>query len=410
MRILHLISRTLLGLAAIAACWGAWWIVYTDSRALMETENTDDAEEVVTVEVMPVRTATLEERIELVGSLEAKNEVAVHSRVNGYITALPYDVGDDVAAGRDVVFIDDTEQLERVANMEAALLVAEAELRASKSEHALAQRTLTRVQGLVESGAGTEREVDAAEGALDIAAARVELNEARVREAESNLRQAKLEANDLKIASPISGKVAQRFVDTGALAQPANPLLVIVDLETIQTAVHIVEKDYDRVQTGQTAVIRVDAFPDRTFHGEVARIAPVIDPETRTALVQVEIPNPDHLLKPGMHARVGIVFRSKQGSGVVPVDAVVEAGEKPAVFVVSGEPPQAELREVRTGINDGDVIEILEGLRTNERIVTLGNRLLRHGQRVNPEEVPWPSYLQAVSADAGAGAPLTPSQ
>ena len=414
MPFLRLLSKTVLGLAAIAACWGAWWIVYQDSQSRATVEDSSPKDEALTVEVMPVRIATVEERIELVGSLLAKNEVEVRARVSGYITALPYDVGDEVAAGRDVVFLDDTEQLERIANMRAALAVAEAELKASQAERALAQRTLDREEGLVESGAGTEKQVEAASGAVEIAEARVALNEARVDEAKSNLRQSELAASDLKIVSSIAGSVARRFVDAGALAQPNLPLMVIVDLDTIETSVHITEKDYDRIAAGQSAVVRVDAFPDREFRGEVARVAPVVDPETRTALVQVEIPNPDHLLKPGMHARVGIVFQSKQGSGVVPVDAVVDAGDAPAVFVVNGEPPQAERRNVLTGINDGRVVEILEGLQADERIVTLGNRLLRHGQRVNPLEVPWPTHLEPVSTngpDAGdSELPLTPSQ
>jgi RND family efflux transporter MFP subunit len=406
MLVLRALTRMILGLAAIGACWVAWWIVYQDSRARVADKGEAKAEEVLTVQVMPVGVATVQERIELVGSLQARNQVEVRSRTSGYVTALPYDVGDVVQAGHDVVYLDDTEQQERVANSEAALTVAQAELQASEAEHGLAQQNLQRQKNLRQSGAGTEKLLEEAQAAVSIAAARIALGQARVREFTSLMRQAKLALQDLKITTPIKGVVGRRLVDVGNLAQPELPLLMIVDLDTVQTIVHVIEKDYQQVSVGQQAEVRVDACPDEVFRGQVARIAPVVDPETRTAAVHIDIPNPRHLLKPGMHGRVGIVFQSRRGSSVVPVDAVVASGETQAVFVVSGDPPQAERRPVRVGVTDGEVVEVLEGLSRSERVVTLGNRLIQHGQRVNPEEVAWPQSLASADDDE----PLTPSE
>jgi RND family efflux transporter MFP subunit len=408
MRLVQVILRFVLGLAAVGACFGAWWIVYQDSRARVAIEDSAAPEDVLTVQVMPVRLATVEERSELVGSLMPHNQVEIRARVSGYITALPYDVGDEVAAGRDVVFLDDSEQQELVATAQSALSVAQAELAASTAEHALAEQTLKRQRDLRASGAGTEQQLEAAEGAVNIAAARIDLNQAKVTQAESALRSAKLGLQDLRMPAPIDGVVGRRFVDVGNLAQPATPLLLLVDLATVETIVHVVERDYGRVKLGQRADICVDACPDETFQGEVTRIAPVVDPETRTAAVHIAIPNPTGVLKPGMHARVAIVFQSRSGSRVAPIDAVVQTAEGASVFVVAGDPPVVERREVRTGMNDGEVVEILEGLSRNERVVTLGNRLVQHGQRVNPEAVEWPVSVAAAAGDEDPV--LTPSQ
>ena len=179
----------------------------------------------------------------------------------------------------------------------------------------------------------------------------------------------------------------------GDLAQPDTPLMQIVDLTTLETVVHVVEKDYSKLQPGNVAEMRVDAFPDRSFRGTVRRIAPVVDPDTRTAAVQIEVPNPDELLKPGMHSRVGIIYESRPRSEYVPVGAVVENGRDASLFIVTGEPPQVEQRSVTLGISNGLVVEIIDGVEEGDDVVTLGQRLLQHGQNVQPLRVPWPESL-----------------
>lgn len=393
MRIFKSLSRLVLGLAGIAACWSAWWIVYQDSQARISVKDAPAEASAVAVEVMPARRGSVAERLELVGSLMPQNQVQIRARVSGYITTLPYDVGDVIEAGGTAVYLDDTTEQEKVANAEAALRVVQAELLANQAQLALAEQSMVRQQGLRDSGAGTQQQYEQAQSALKIAEAQVALGEARVSESASLLQQAKLALQDLRVSSPIRGVVATRLVDVGDLAQPETPLLSIVDLETLETVVHVVEKDYSKLQPGNVAEIHVDAYPECSFQGIVRRIAPVVDPDTRTAAVQIEVPNPDEMLKPGMHARVGIVYESRPRSEYVPVGAVVEKGRDPAVFVIAGDPPQAEQRPVTLGISNGRVVEIIDGVQEGEDVVTLGQRLLTHGQTVHALRVPWPPSL-----------------
>ncbi len=411
MPFLRATSRFCLGLAAIGACWLAWWVVYRDSRARVDATETKPPAAAMRVHVMPARSMTIQDRIDLVGSLEAKNAVEVRARVSGYITTLPFDVGEAVPAGRNVVILDDTDFQERVNSAQAALEVARAELSSRQAERDVSQRNLEREQDLQRDGAGTEKALEAAEGAVEIADAQVKLYEARVAEAESIHRQSELALADLQIASPIEGVVGRRFLDIGNLAQPEVPLMLIVDNSAVRTRVHVVEKDYPRVSVDQEAFVRVDAHPDQVFCGKVKRIAPVVDPETRTAAVEIEIPNPDRLLNPGMHARVSIVYESHQGNSVVPIEALVDSKAGQSVFVVVGDPPHVEERLVTVGMNDGDLVEVLAGVEEDEQVVTLGNRLVRNGQEVDPQLVDWPVSVEApqtASVDDDAG--LTPSQ
>jgi RND family efflux transporter MFP subunit len=393
MQSLRLLSRFLLGLAGIAACWFAWWTVYQDSLARVADTKPGAAEVEIAVEVMPARRGAVSERLELVGSLAPRSQVDIRARAAGYITTLPYDVGDVIEAGGTVVYLDDTTEAEAIESAAAALQVVQAERDARQAEFEYADSRFQRQQRLFENGGGTEQQFEEAESARRIAEAQVALQSARVTEAESNLQQARLALQDLRISSPIHGVVARRLVDVGDLAQPETPLLEIVDLQTLETVVHVVERDYSKLQRGNIAEIRVDAFPDCTFQGTVRRIAPVVDPDTRTAAVQIEVPNPDELLKPGMHTRVGIIYQSRPRSEYVPIGAVVENGRDASLFVVTGEPPQVEQRPVTLGISDGRVVEIIDGIDEGDDVVTLGQRLLEHGQVVRALRVPWPASL-----------------
>src|SRR5690606_8237125 len=134
----------------------------------------------------------------------------------------------------------------------------------------------------------------------------------------AQLDQAKLQLEQTRIRAPADGFVATRLVSVGHLATTDLALLRLVTIDTVHTVVHVPEQDYQRIRTGQTAKIAVDALPGRTFEGTVVRKAPVLDPATRTAAVEVEIPNEKYLLKPGMHARVAVVFDERE-SVVVPL-------------------------------------------------------------------------------------------
>ena len=170
----------------------------------------------------------------------------------------------------------------------------------------------------------------------------------------------------------------------GDLANPDDPILRIVSIDRIKRVIHVAEKDYQKVHVGQKAIVQVDPFPNERFMGVLTRKSPVLDPKTRTAEVFVEIPNHEHLLNPGMHARVKLVFEERKGIKVIPKTALLENGDVPTVFVVEGNPPVAKRCSVIVGMVTDQFVEILQGLETNQQVILLGNRLLKNGQSVSP--------------------------
>ena len=143
----------------------------------------------------------------------------------------------------------------------------------------------------------TEARHQAAEAQLDLA-------QAQLQQATSRLDELKITLDNTSIPSPVDGFVGKRFLDPGAFVSNNSPVASVVDIRTVRLVANIVEKDVKRVRAGTPAVVEVDAFPGEKFSGSISRIAPVFDPATRTAEMEIEVPNPGFRLKPGMYARV----------------------------------------------------------------------------------------------------------
>lgn len=389
--------KVLIAPACTAIAMVVGWLVYDKSVKDVQVPTKTIIPEPIAVQVTRSTTKTLEKRINLVGNLEAGSQVEVRTRYSGYIKSMPFDVGDRIKEGDVILELNDSENRELVSKAEAALSVAKAQLKAQITSQELAQKAYDRLLVLQKSGVSTRQQMEEAQASLAIQEAQTELEQARVDQAGADLEQSRLRLQENKIIAPTSGFLAERLVDIGDLAKPDVALMKIVNLDHVRTVVHIVEKDYEDVKIGQQAAITVDTFPDQTFSGHVKRKAPVLDPQTRTAAVHIEIPNEDFALKPGMHARVQIVFEHRPETKVLPIASLTRRKDGPgsAVFIIGGNPPMTHRRNIEVGINDGELVEILSGINAEDLVITLGNRLVDEGQTVTPVEVPMDQILQA---------------
>lgn len=390
---------TALFLIAFALCTAVGWFIYQDSMASTEAEPKDKATETVAVKAVAVERRGIQDRIELVGSLEEVSAVAIRSRVSGYLKSLKFDIGDAVAEGDVVVELDDTNTLELVAAGEAAEKVALAQVDAQVAREQQSEREVRRFEQLAESGVSTAQQKETSVSAWTVAKAELKLEKARLDQARSSLQQTRLALNELKIASPIAGFVAERNAEPRDLARAEDVLMRIVDLSKVRTHVSVAERDYAKVVQGQTATIEVDAVSNRTFPGVVVRKSPVLDQTTRTGRVIIEIENPDSLLRPGMHARVTIVAGVHNDSHVIPDSALQEDANHQFVFIVDETTGTAVRRIVESGIRSGDSVQILSGLEDDERVITLGGRLVQDGSHLEIEPRQKAIKVQAASTE-----------
>lgn len=191
---------------------------------------------------------------------------------------------------------------------------------------------------------------------------------------------ARLELSYTEIRAPIDGVVSQRFIKIGNTIDANAPTFQVTSLEPLISYLHVPEREYRRIAAGQTATLRVDALAGHVFEGTVARISPVVDPSTGTFKATIEVYDETDLLKPGMFARINIVYDMHADALQIPRSAIIEEAGESSVFVVADE--TAHRRTVRTGYVEGGKIEILEGLADDERFVLVGQTGLKEGSRV----------------------------
>lgn len=283
-------------------------------------------------------------------------DVKLASQVPGRVTAMSVAEGDSVRAGQVVAEIETLPLEDQQRQARAGLAQAKAALEN-------ARLNLARTERLFERGiaAGKEVEDARAQGASA---------EASLEQAEAGLATADRQLGWAHVRSPISGQVVKRFVGVGEQVDgtPAQPLLEVANVDRVEVAAHVAADHLGRVRVGQRAAIVSDAWPDRTFDGEVIAIAPAIDPATNAALVRIRVKNPDRLLKVGMFAQARIGLREKKGALVVPPSAVSKTDEGTAVYVVSGE--EATRTPVKIGLETPEAVEVLSGVKEGQKVLT----------------------------------------
>jgi RND family efflux transporter MFP subunit len=302
-------------------------------------------------------------------------------------------LGDQVRRGQRIAKIEDFELQEQLKQQESALEVSKATIRQREADLQLAETNAERSRNLFARQLLPKQTLDDTEARYSAAVAQLDLARAQNNQSMSRLEELRIQVQNTTIVSPVNGFIARRAADAGAFVSQNAPIVDVVDIGRVRLVANIVEKDLTQIQAGDDTRVEVDAYPGEMFVGRIARVSPVLDPSTRTAPVEIEIPNPGFRLKPGMYARVTVTTDQRKDALVVPTNAVVDIGGRRGVFVAS-ETDTVQFRPVTVGIEENERIEILDGVEEGERVVTTGAAALRDADRV----------IVAGAAPAGEGA------
>jgi membrane fusion protein, multidrug efflux system len=188
-----------------------------------------------------------------------------------------------------------------------------------------------------------------------------------------------------EVKSDAKGVVARILLNPGASVNPSSPILNLVDVDTVKVVAAVDEKKIRFIALGKPAAVLLEAFPGETFNARVTNLSPVANPVARTIDVELSIANPSHRLKPGMYAEVEWI-ESRRTALVVPLVSVVERGGQKNVFLAGD--GRARLVPVTTGAVVGDAVEILTGLKGDERVITTGAGLLNDQDKITLVERP----------------------
>ncbi len=319
------------------------------------------------------------------GTVLSDAEFTVSAKISGSVKQIYFNIGDEVKLNDLIAELDDEEYQLDLEIAGAELDVAKAKLEESKSNLEIKKRDLERAQLL------SERKV-LSEADLDKALMEYRSKEAanKVCEAEAKLKKAAYDSSNVKLGYTMihalwsEGKdkryIGERFINEGDLLQANDPLVRLVDLDSMKVQINVIEKDIPKIFSGQKTLIRTDAYPGRIFEGNVFRISPIVMEKSRLCTVEIRVGNNEHLLKPGMFAIVELEFGRNENATLVPVQAIARRGDLTGVFLVGEKDATARYVPVKTGTSNKEFVEIcdppISGL-----VVTLGHHLLESGTK-----------------------------
>jgi len=330
----------------------------------------------VTVRMAEAATGDIGAQLTVVGNLIGEQTVDVVPRTGGRLVSVNVKLGDPVRRGQLLAKIEDFEIIEQVKQAQASMEVARATIRQREADLKVAELNFDRSKNLYGRQLLAKQALDDAESRYLAAQAQLDLARAQSSQTAARLDELQINLGNTRITSPVDGFVGRRNADPGAWVSQNAPVVSVVEIARLRMQAAVVEKDLRFVGVGDPATVEVDAYPGDQFKGRVARVSPVLDPATRTATMEVEIPNTDNRLRPGMYARVELTIEEHKGVVLVPKPAVVDLDGQRGVWQ-AGDDNKAKFLPVTLGIEDGERVEITAGLTAGDRFVTEGAGAVR---------------------------------
>lgn len=324
----------------------------------------------------------------LPGSAVPFLETAVYARTSGYLKRWLVDIGDVVKEGQLLAEIDTPEVNAQLLQSRAALAESKAMLVRSQANENLSRVNLDRAQSLSTNNAFSKQELDSADAAYKVAAATTKVSEATIKANEASVQRLEDLQAFQKITAPFAGVITARNFDTGALvvadnAANAKELFHLARIDTLRVFADVPQTFATSVRVGMTAPVSRREAVGRQFPGMVSRSTQSLDPSTRTLKVQVDVPNKDGALLPGMYLQVHFRLSPPTRALRVPGASVITRAEGTRVATVDAA-KTIRYRTVKTGRDFGTSIEIVEGLTAGETIVIRPGDDLPEGTVVEP--------------------------
>ena len=305
------------------------------------------------------------------GALFAKESIVLSNKREGYVVAVNVDFGDKVQKGQILAEMEQEELGLEVDVQDSALKQAQANFVRARAEFARAQQ-------LAEEGLVPQQQLDTKKADYMVA-------EAQVRTAEKFLALAGKRLRDARIVSPVDGIVQERFTNPGEFKRAASQLLELVVVNPLKLRAPVPERFAAAAKVGMPLLVEVEALPGQIFEGTLTRTAARVNHETRSLLIEAEISNEEEALRPGYFARITGVLGEEEAL-FIPVVALMRFAGVERVFTVEGNVVHS--REVVSGEEDGEWVEITHGLTQAEKVVVTGVSRLADGMTVQLKTTP----------------------
>ena len=342
------------------------------------------------VRTAPVRASPSTMAVTWPGTTEAFEQANIYARASGYISHREVDIGSHVKAGQLLVEITAPELDHQIAQAEGTLAQMQATLQQAKANRDLAQVTWDRDNPLVQKGWVTPQQGDTDRLTLQARDAAVAIAEANITAQNAQLRVLHQQKIYQSVVAPFDGVITLRNIDVGSLVQAdatsGTFLFTLMHSDVMRIRLYVPQDEAFGVVPGTAAVVRVPEMPSRDFPGTVTRIADALQPGTRTLLTEIDVPNPDHALSPGVYCTVELKIPRKTPSLIVPSEAIIFNGDGINVAVV--ESGVARIHPVTVVRDFGRSVEVSAGVKDGDQVILHPPVDLIDGRKVQVQPSP----------------------
>jgi RND family efflux transporter MFP subunit len=333
------------------------------------------------VRVAAVRASDSKMTVSLPATTTAFEAANIFARTNGYIEKRYVDIGDRVKAGTLLVNITAPELDHQITQAQATLAQNQATLQQTQASRELAEVTNGRDSKLVKQGWLTLQQGDNDRLTLQAQQAAVGVAQSNIAVQQAQIRILEQEKAYQRVIAPFDGVITQRNIDNGSLVTSGSTFMfTLMHSDVIRTQVFVPQDEAFGVGPGVEAAIRVPEIPDRTFPGKVTRIATALQPGSRTLLTEIDVPNPDGALSPGIYCTVELFIPRKTPSMIIPADAVVF--DQSGLHVAVVENGIAHLQKITIARDFGQEVEVHDGVRPGDQVILNPMIGLADGSRV----------------------------
>lgn len=340
----------------------------------------DSVQEAYTpVAIEDVQNRTIYNEVSFTGKVHADKEVMVIPKVPGKVVSVSTKIGQSVVKDQALFAIDKKDVQKQVDGAKKQRDAAYAQYNNAKQSIETAQAAYKRTLELYKQGAVSKQQLEQAK--LQASEAPLNAAKANYESAEIGYKQALDALTDATVKAPISGIVSSLTVEEGAMAGNTQPALTLVNMDEVYIELKVPENNINDLSLNQEVQVNIDsASKSKVFVGTIDSLSPASDPQTQLYTVRVYLKNEDHLIKPGMFAKISLKTDVKEDVVAVMSDSILTKGDKNYVYVI--EDNKAVLKEVNTGLDVGLYTEVLGGINLGEKLVVKGQNYLDDGETV----------------------------
>ncbi len=341
--------------------------------------------------VAPVKREDLVRQIEIAAEFHPFQRVDLHAKVTGYIQVMNVDVGDRVKEGDVLAVLEVPELQDELRKARAAVERSKHEAARAEAAYEDAHLAYTRLTGVMKEHPNlvAQQDLDEARAHDETTNAAWVAAEAAIQEAEANVTRLQDTLNYSKIIAPFDGVITERLADTGALvgagtSAGSQVLVRISQMNPLRLVLPVPESVASTIRIGDPVAVNIQSI-HKTFTAHITRISDEIKTDTRTMHVEVDVPNPDLSLAPGMYATVTLTVERHKDALSIPIEAVPNRRNGSVSILVLDRDHKLEQRPITLGMETSTRAEVISGLMENDLVVVGRHGIYRPGERVSPK-------------------------